>query len=216
MPRNADATRAKLLAVGRAQFAERGVYATPLKSIVESAGQRNTSALHYHFGGRDGLLSAIITEFNLPIEIARAEALDELERNTAVSVETLVDAWIDPWVAHLHTEPGRQFLMIISQLGAMFDDWGVPPDETGPYAIPQTPTQALRCMELIGEHLVQLDDDAIRRERLSRFLEMTADALGSRARRIGAGKAPTLDHSRWLANLKAMTIAALRAPSVGE
>ncbi len=35
-----------------------------LKSVIDAAGQRNTSALHYHFGGRRGLLDAIIDASN--------------------------------------------------------------------------------------------------------------------------------------------------------
>ena len=41
-------------------FAERGVDNVSIAEIVRSAGQRNTSAVHYHFGGRDQVLQAVL------------------------------------------------------------------------------------------------------------------------------------------------------------
>jgi AcrR family transcriptional regulator len=40
-------------------FAERGLRGASLREINEAAGQRNTNALHYHFGDRDGLIRAL-------------------------------------------------------------------------------------------------------------------------------------------------------------
>ena len=60
MPRDASATRDSLVDSGRELFAREGVYSVPLSRVVSHAGQRNESALHYHFGGRQGLLNAII------------------------------------------------------------------------------------------------------------------------------------------------------------
>jgi AcrR family transcriptional regulator len=69
MPRDASDTRQQLIDAGRRLFARNGVYQTPLKQIVEDAGQKNSSALHYHFGGRGGLLAAIIEGNNSQIEM---------------------------------------------------------------------------------------------------------------------------------------------------
>lgn len=41
-------------------LSERGVDAVPIKDIVEAAGQKNQSAVQYHFGSRGGLVSAVI------------------------------------------------------------------------------------------------------------------------------------------------------------
>ena len=59
-------------------FARDGIHQVPLKRIVETAGQRNASALHYHFGGRDGLLVAITERHDGAIEDERAELLAQL------------------------------------------------------------------------------------------------------------------------------------------
>ena len=60
MARDASDTRERLLTTAQQLFAREGIYQVQLKRIVERAGQRNASALHYHFGDRDGLLHEII------------------------------------------------------------------------------------------------------------------------------------------------------------
>src|SRR3954447_1557764 len=73
--RTAHDTRDKLITIGQHLFAEQGVFRVPLRTVIERAGQKNTSALHYHFGGREGLLNAIIERHNDGIEDERAEML---------------------------------------------------------------------------------------------------------------------------------------------
>lgn len=51
--------RERLLVTAERLIAERGP-AVPLQEIVEAAGQRNRSAIRYHFGSREGLVTAII------------------------------------------------------------------------------------------------------------------------------------------------------------
>jgi AcrR family transcriptional regulator len=53
-------TRERILDAAERLMAERGVGGVSLNEINQAAGQRNTAALHYHFGGRDGLLRAIM------------------------------------------------------------------------------------------------------------------------------------------------------------
>jgi len=59
-------TRDKLLDAAAKLFAERGVNNVSLAEIVRAAGQRNTSAIHYHFGSRDAVLQAIL-ERHVPV-----------------------------------------------------------------------------------------------------------------------------------------------------
>ena len=59
MPTRGEATRARLLDAAVLLFAERGLRGPSLREINEAAGQRNTNALHYHFGNRDGLVRAV-------------------------------------------------------------------------------------------------------------------------------------------------------------
>lgn len=53
-------TRDLLLDAATRLFAERGVDNVPIAEIVRAANQRNTSAIHYHFGNRDEVLRAVL------------------------------------------------------------------------------------------------------------------------------------------------------------
>lgn len=65
MTRRGEGTRERLIDVAERLFAERGVASVSLREIRLAAGQRNSSALQFHFGDRDGLLRAI-AERHLP------------------------------------------------------------------------------------------------------------------------------------------------------
>ena len=199
MPRDAADTRQRLVIEGRRLFASNGVHATSLKSVVEAAGQRNTSALHYHFGGRDGLLAAILDEHNESIEAARRLMLDD--DSVAPSLAHFVDAVIVPQVSMLADPHGRAFLSIVSQLSDLFDRW----EEGG------TPEQAMRAFLGIKSLLPAGLTDAERHERVTRFLELVSQALGSQARQIDSGRTPSLDHDAWVHNLAVMATGALSA-----
>ncbi|HYN35196.1 MAG TPA: helix-turn-helix domain-containing protein [Ilumatobacteraceae bacterium] len=199
MPRDAADTRLRLVGAGRRLFARNGVYATSLKSVVDEAGQRNSSALHYHFGGRDGLLLAIIEVHNSRIEAERKLMLDVT--GAPASLEQLVAAVVLPQASLLHEPDGRAFLSIVSQLSDLFDRW----EDGG------TPDQAMRAFAGIKELLPATLADNVRHERVTRFLELVSQALGSRARQIDADRTPAVEHQAWVDNLTAMAAGALSA-----
>jgi AcrR family transcriptional regulator len=201
VPRDAAATRERLLDAGRELFSKPGGLSIPLKRIVDAAGQRNTSALHYHFDGRDGLLAAIIEHHNAGIESARAALLDALD--PSASLADFVETVIAPQAVLLDDRSGRQFLSIISQLSDVFDRWDDPRGVT--------PTQALRSFRAIEARLPDSLSPLVRRERVTRFLEMVGDALGSRARRIERTGEPELSNADFVANLTAMAVGALQS-----
>ena len=53
-------TREALLEQGALLFARRGVGGVTARELHDAVGARNESALHYHFGGKDGLVLAIL------------------------------------------------------------------------------------------------------------------------------------------------------------
>src|SRR6516165_9746897 len=63
-----SATRALLLDVAEALISARGLDVS-LREIAAAAGQRNNSAVRYHFGDKDGLISALVYD-----RIGKAEA----------------------------------------------------------------------------------------------------------------------------------------------
>jgi AcrR family transcriptional regulator len=68
-------TREKLLDAAARLFAERGLDNVSIAEIVRAAGQRNSSALHYHFGSRDAVLVALLERHIPDIRRRRVELL---------------------------------------------------------------------------------------------------------------------------------------------
>ncbi|MET7304563.1 helix-turn-helix domain-containing protein [Embleya sp. NPDC005575] len=73
MPRDSGPTRRRIVEAAELLFARHGLD-VPLQDITRAAGQRNAGAIHYHFGGREGLLRAIV-ERHVPVVYARRQAL---------------------------------------------------------------------------------------------------------------------------------------------
>ena len=59
MPRDSTVTREKLIRAAEYLFARHG-FDVPIRDIQDRAGQRNATALQYHFGGKRELVWAII------------------------------------------------------------------------------------------------------------------------------------------------------------
>lgn len=204
MPRDPSATRQRLLDAGRELFARQGALTTPLKQVVDAAGQRNSSALHYHFGGREGLLWAIIASHNEGIEAERRQLLDALGDES--KLRDVVDAFVAPQVRLLGDPQGRQFLSIVSQLVDLFDRWDEQDDAV--------PTEALRALRMIQDRLPTTLTPVVRRERITLFLGLVSEALGARARQLERGRAPRLADAQFAANLVDMATGALSADPV--
>ncbi len=85
-------TREKLMDAARRLYADRGVFNVSLAEVVREAGQRNTSAIHYHFGSREHLLLAIMDPQVHTLRARRDElvAKARLAQGPAVVVDALV------------------------------------------------------------------------------------------------------------------------------
>jgi AcrR family transcriptional regulator len=104
-----------LLDTAERMFAARGVENVALTQIVAASNQRNRSALHYHFGSRDGVLSALLDRRLAPINARREARLDALPPDPSAldiaraAVAALGDAVVnEPW--------GRDYISILAHL----------------------------------------------------------------------------------------------------
>src|SRR3569833_4403544 len=86
-PAGADAgdTRRRLIESALNTFAEHGVEAVSIRTITAAAGQGNQTAVHYHFGDKNGLVAAVLDEIAGWLAPLQQEALDELANNPAAS-----------------------------------------------------------------------------------------------------------------------------------
>lgn len=76
----AGGVRERMLETAERLFAKEGVERVPLSRIVAESGQRNSSALHYHFGSRPEIVAHVIN-MRLPVVNAvRHRYFDALER----------------------------------------------------------------------------------------------------------------------------------------
>lgn len=107
MARSGDEARTALLDAAERLFAVQGVETASLRDICIEAGQRNNSAVQYHFGDREGLVAAVFTR--------RMDAINELRRTMIHDLDAdhrgddivgLVDALMFPLVEYVTTHDG--------------------------------------------------------------------------------------------------------------
>ena len=102
-------------------FAEDGVYAVTNRQITEAAGQKNESALNYHFGTRNELIIALLTRRGKELDDARSERLAQIGDNP--TTRELVHLLVEVYANCLHTENGCHYLRIVDQLRGWMTDW---------------------------------------------------------------------------------------------
>ena len=99
-------SREILIGTGERLFADHGINGISLRQINAEAGQRNTGAVRYHFGDRDGLVRAIF-ESRLPrVNDYRRQLLTEIDKgDEPETTHDLVEAFVLPLAREL--EYGR-------------------------------------------------------------------------------------------------------------
>lgn len=85
--------RIRILEAAERRFAEDGIEAVSLRQIAAESGQRNTSAVAYHFGTRAALVGALYEHRMTPINARRLELLAEHADGEA---RTYVRALVEP------------------------------------------------------------------------------------------------------------------------
>jgi AcrR family transcriptional regulator len=196
-------TKAKLIRSGEHLFARQGIDGALTRDIVARAGQANDSAIHYHFGSRQGLLAAIIGQHVQQMEDERRAALAEL--GSRPQIAALVRSIVEPVADKLRTSEGRDFLRIIAQLA---DQAQAGTADAAPLRGTALSTQLSMLEAASRERLAK----PIAIERIALMITMLTATLAERARRIEVKRRLPLDHDTYVANLVAMLAAALRAP----
>lgn len=88
--------RDRIVLAAERLIAERGA-GIPLRDIAVEAGQRNNSAVHYHFGSRDGLIQTIVERRVELLEKQQIELLTEYEdSHTTDDIRGLVNILVRP------------------------------------------------------------------------------------------------------------------------
>lgn len=96
-----------LLFTAERLYAEKGIDAVSMREISREAEQRNTSALHYHFGSKEALIRAILQRRMSEFDQVRNAFLDQaMTGGELPSVRTAVEALVRPMATGL-LEPGK-------------------------------------------------------------------------------------------------------------
>jgi AcrR family transcriptional regulator len=156
-----DKTRSHLLDVAEQLFAERGTNAVSLREVRLAAGARNTAAVQFHFGDRDGLFAALI-ERHMPriseiqqslYEAAAARGVDDQPR-------AIVEILVRPIADYLAIGPSeRAWVKIMGDLASQ-------PDLHLKQMLSVTPEAGLRAGRELHHQLAQTIPDQIARERI--------------------------------------------------
>jgi len=92
-----SATKEALLSTAERLYAERGLDAVSMREITREAGQKNSTALQYHFSSREALVSAIVVRRMKDGDYRRLEFLHDLElRGKLDDLRSLAAALVEP------------------------------------------------------------------------------------------------------------------------
>jgi AcrR family transcriptional regulator len=101
--------REAILRAAERLFAERGV-GVSLREIGAAAGQRNNSAVQYHFGTREQLITALFEYRMLPMNRRRLELIAQLrEAGRERELGALAGAYVRPPAEHIAGHPGTSW-----------------------------------------------------------------------------------------------------------
>jgi AcrR family transcriptional regulator len=202
----ADSTQDKLLRAALHLMARQGLD-VPLRDINELAGQRNASALHYHFGGRPELITAIIDRYR-PSDEEQAAIEAEL-RSGPHEIREVVDGLVHRSCAWLGSPDGRDYIRFVFQFVVRLPLREQLLDGNEAPSLASVRAQA----DLIHEALPDLPERIVR-ERAVASLDLVLLQIAERARIIddedGGG---LLAEDEWMANLVDMATGLLTAPA---
>lgn len=93
----AEETRERLMRAAERLFARDGIENVSVRAVVRDAGQRNESAMHYHFGNKAGLIEALQNQRIQQVVDLRREAFDAATaRGRVPSVRELCYVMVEP------------------------------------------------------------------------------------------------------------------------
>jgi len=114
--RSAPDARERMILAAERLIAERGV-GVPVRDVLTAAGQRNSSAVQYHFGGREALVEAVIRHRMEAVLGRRAELLDEHDTaGRPDSVPTLVDMLARPMIEVPYRDGATHYARFLTQV----------------------------------------------------------------------------------------------------
>ena len=203
-------TRARILGVAERLFARKGIEGVSLNEINRAARQKHSNSCHYHFGGKEGLIQAILQKHIPGIAARRNGMFDAMEATGTLNLENVIHAWIEPVVAKLNDrDGGKEFIRISAELMRHY----LPANEN-PQLSSFTLPGADRLARTLTEVLIKSDlPEPIIRQKLMMVSVMVFHGLAEYSRLIEAMPAHNTEENREMfgRHLEAMVIGAVSA-----
>ena len=117
-PLELSPTAERILKTAERLYALKGVNSVSTREISREAGQKNHSALHYHFGSEEDLINAILDYRMIPLNRAREQRLIHLSSgDNTRDIRALLSAYIAPFAHELLNPPEhRYYISVLLQL----------------------------------------------------------------------------------------------------
>ena len=113
-------TRELLVHAGLRLFARHGLEAVSLRQVIAEANQSNQSAVQYYFGGKPGLVSAVldhVIEQMQPLHAQAESTLRSISVDRTPTVKEIVTMYLTPFATWYATsEEGRRSFRFLSRL----------------------------------------------------------------------------------------------------
>lgn len=206
-------TRDRLLICAERLFAERGVASVSMREINKAAGQRNTSAIHYHFGSKAALIEAIFELRMRELNARRVRLLDRMEaEGRASDLRAVLQAVIQPLAEGLQgPDEDLNYIIFFAQ---------VLNEASGHVlaAIRAPFSEGMQRARYLIADCVKEVPPAILEERMALATEISVQALAQRARRRKqkTGEELRVPDGAFVENLVDFLCGGLRAPVSAE
>lgn len=205
MPARSHETRERILDEAELLFARRGIQGTTTREIVEASGQRNASAVTYHFGSREALLLEVLARRGGPVDERRGEMRSRFTESPSAGeppVGELVRCLVEPYVALLGDSGGRSYLRVVAQLRGRFAAWRVESD-----------VATTKNLSSILDELERRPaaSDAVAGERLVAMIMLLTATAAERARLLDEEQQLPISDAEFVDNLVAMCTGVLEA-----
>jgi AcrR family transcriptional regulator len=197
-------TRDALLEQGALLFAREGVDRVTARQLHDAIGARNESALHYHFGGKKGLVQEIVRTHLAAVEASRAQLVAAIAADgRTTDLRALVHALAAPMAADLENPLGRAHLRIVAQ-------------RSHPALAYQSPFRGVEAPagQAVARWLREALDglpDTVRAERFASLRVQLVSLFAARARLLDDEPAEHARNELFVNNLIDMLVAGLSA-----
>jgi AcrR family transcriptional regulator len=198
----AEMTRQQLVSTAEQLFAEQGLDAVSLAQINRAAGQRNATALHYHFGGKQGLLQAIFDKHTPRVNTLRGQMLAQLADDA--DLKELVAVLVVPLAEQVRdADGGCCYLQFLAQV---INNPALSPESVDQRSDPVLDAQRSRFSAALSQLPTEVRD-----LRIQYLLAMVFNSLAAYARQVQKIGLDSKRHQLMLEQLVEAATGALRA-----